>query len=240
MFDFDKSDSSYGLAPRYGIVTCWAPATPTFAYEPSRIAPKIIQDDLRRTKGAFRTVRLENGEAALEVQHQGRSLLFPPWKFDIRGPRSLLHLMARRGTCCVLGAVDSQVFWELLAQLVEDPRVRPPDRLFTEETLPETFGDIHRTLSQLPVGRSLDLADVAELRRSIPGPLSTGRDVEQPLRFRYVQIRRGAVFPGIPVSSTAKLFGHMVEERPPWFITLVPEPAVGTEHDAAYAPSESH
>jgi hypothetical protein len=40
--------------------------------------------------------------------------------------------------------------------------------------------------------------------------------------FRYVRISRGATFPGIPASSTARKFTSMTEEVPPWFITLVP------------------
>ena len=212
MFDLDELDRTQVLCTRYSIVTCWAPATPTFAYEPSRLSDSVIQADLRRTKGEFRTVRIEQ-EQALEVRHQDRRLLFPPWKFDIRGPLALLRLMASRGSLCLLGAIDAQVFWEILAQLVEDPGARPADRLFTEQALAEAFGDLYRRLSRLPIGRALDLEEITELRR----------DKEGLLRFRHVRIRRGAVFQGIPSSSTAKLFGHMTEEPPPWCITLVPE-----------------
>jgi hypothetical protein len=212
MFDLDELDRAHVLLPHYRIVTCWAPATPTFAYEPSRLGEAVIQADLRHTKGEFRTVRIER-EQALEVRHQDRSLLFPPWKFDIRGPLALLRLMASRGSLCLLGAVDAQVFWEILAQLVEDPDARPADRLFTEQALAEVFGDLYRELSRLPIGRALDLEEITELRR----------DQEGLPRFRHVRVRRGAVFHGMPASSTAKLFGHMAEEPPPWCLTLVPE-----------------
>jgi hypothetical protein len=42
-------------------------------------------------------------------------------------------------------------------------------------------------------------------------------------RFRSVIIRRGALFQGLPASSTARRFRDMVEETPPWMITLVPD-----------------
>jgi hypothetical protein len=32
------------------------------------------------------------------------------------------------------------------------------------------------------------------------------------------------VFPNMPASSTARRFGDMVEEAPPWMVTLVPDP----------------
>ena len=224
MFALETLDRTHAIAPQYSIVTCWAPATPTFAYEPSRVADSLIQADLRRTKGQFRTVRVDR-EAALEVCHQDRFLLFPPWKFDIRGPLALLRLMASRGRLIVLGAVDGQVFWELLSQLIDDPSARPADRLFTEDALPEIFGDVYQRLSTLPLGRSLDLADVAKLRHVFsadPGISGTAREA---VRFRYVQVRRGAVFSGMPASSTARMFTHMTEERPPWMVILVPEKA---------------
>jgi len=40
--------------------------------------------------------------------------------------------------------------------------------------------------------------------------------------FRYVEIRRGAVFPGVPAGRTAYLFDQMKLEAAPWFLTLVP------------------
>ena len=79
MFDLRELDEAGHLAARYTLVTCWAPATPTFAYEPTRLSEAIIQEDLRRSKGVFRQVRYE-GESALEVLHGERSLIFPSWK----------------------------------------------------------------------------------------------------------------------------------------------------------------
>ena len=221
MFDLHKLDEAGHLAPRYTLVTCWAPATPTFAYEPTRLSEAVIQDDLRRSKGAFRHVRYE-GESALEVQHGERALIFPAWKFDIRGPVALLNLIARRGLVGVLGAVDSQVFWEILAQLLEESRYRPQNQPFSQESLPVVFGDIYKRLMQLKVGDTVSLAQLGVLRARLPG--DDGPDAEQSsFGFRDVWIRRGAVFPGVPASSTARQFMHMREESPPWFLTLVPD-----------------
>ena len=90
---------------------------------------------------------------------------FHSWKFEIVGPLALLSLLARRGFLCVLGAVDAQVFWELLAQLLEEPRYRPPNQPFNSVNLPGFFGEIYHALDRLPIGESIDLADVAALRR---------------------------------------------------------------------------
>lgn len=223
MFALDALERDQRLAARYLIVTCWAPATPTFAYEPTRLSPHCLAEELRRTKGDFRQTRHEK-EAALEVQHAGRSLLFPPWKFDIRGPLALLELMATRGALCVLGAVDSQVCWEILSQLIDDPRVRPADVVLSSETLPEIFGETYRRLSALPIGGSCLLSDLAPLRQSFPSVLRTPSGQPASYRFRQVRIQRGALFEGIPASSTARRFQNMAEETPPWLLTLVPEP----------------
>jgi hypothetical protein len=209
------------LAPRYTIATCWAPATPTFAYEPTRLSEALIRSELERTKGTFQRTRFGK-EQALEVRHAGRALLFPPWKFEIVGPLALLSLLARRGFLCVLGAVDAQVFWELLAQLLEDSRYRPPDRPFHSTNLPQVFGEIYHVLAGLPIGESIDLADVAPLRRDYLQSDSSRSMDGVADHFRYVRISRGATFPGIPASSTAKKFISMTEEVPPWFITMVP------------------
>jgi hypothetical protein len=216
--DLDKSDL---LAPRYTIAACWAPATPTFAYEPTRLSEALIRNELERTKGAFYQTRFGK-EQALEVRHAGRALLFPPWKFEIVGPLALLDLLARRGSLCVLGSVDAQVFWELLAQLLEAPRYRPPDELFHSANLPKIFGEVYHALAGLAIGDSIDLAEVAALRRHYLG--SDASPVPDGIvgHFRYVRISRGAIFPGTPASSTARKFSSMTEEVPPWFITLVP------------------
>jgi hypothetical protein len=160
---------------------------------------------------------------ALEVQHGGRALLFPPWKFEIRGPLALLDLLARRGFLCVLGAVDTQVFWEILAQLFDDSRYRSNNQPFTPENLPVVFGEIFERLSRLEIGGTVNLSDCGVLRREIPCVLPLLPAQNPSYRFRSVQVRRGAVFPGIPASSTARRFSDMVEESPPWMLILVPE-----------------
>lgn len=221
MFELGDLDRQELLAPRYAIATCWAPATPTFVYEPTRISEPLIRSELEQSKGAFHQSRFGN-EQALEVRHAGRALLFPSWKFEIVGPLALLSLLARRGSLCVLGAVDAQVFWELLAQLLEEPRYRPPDQPFNSVNLPTIFGEVYHVLARLPIGESIDLADLAALRRhylrSDSSPLTDGVAGH----FRYVRISRGATFPGTPASSTARKFTSMTEEVSPWLVTLVP------------------
>ncbi len=222
MFALEPLMKDHRLASRYLIVTCWAPATPTFAYEPTRLSADVLAEELRRTKGDSRRVT-HRKEPALEVLHAGRSLLFPSWKFDIRGPLALLELMANRGALCVLGAVDSQVFWEILSQLIDNPRVRPTDVVLSGGTIQDLFGDIFHQLSALPLGESRSLSALAPLRQSFPSvlPAPLGRTANY--RFREVTIRRGALFEGVPASSTARRFQDMREETPPWFLTLVPE-----------------
>ena len=222
MFDLANLDQAGKLAPRYTIATCWAPATPTFAYEPTRLSGQTITQELHRTKGTFRQT-LYAGEPALEVQHGDRALLFPPWKFEIRGPLALLDLLSRRGLLCVLGAVDTQVFWEILAQLLDEARYRPDNQPFTAANLPTIFGEIFERLSSLAQGETLNLSDCSPLRRQIPRVLPPLPMQGSTYRFRSVQIRRGAVFSGIPSSSTARRFSDMVEETPPWMLILVPE-----------------
>ena len=222
MHDLGSLDQAGKLAPRYTIATCWAPATPTFAYEPTRLSDQIIIQELHRTKGTFRHTHF-SGEPALEVQHGDRALLFPPWKFEIRGPLALLDILARRGLLCVLGAVDTQVFWETLAQLLDDVRYRPNNQPFTSDNLPVVFGEIFERLSRLAIGETLNLSDYGPLRREIPRVLPLLPAQAPSYRFRSIQIRRGAIFPGIPASSTARRFSDMVEESPPWMLILVPE-----------------
>ncbi|HWF59850.1 MAG TPA: hypothetical protein VN666_06015 [Nitrospira sp.] len=221
MFKLGDLDRQELLASRYTITTCWAPATPTFAYEPTRLSKALIRSELERTKGVFSQTRFGK-EQALEVRHGGRALLFPPWKFEIVGPLALLSLLAHRGLLCVLGSVDAQVFWELLAQLLEEPRYRPPDRLFNSDNLPAVFGEVYHALVGLPIGKSIDLAEVAPLRRHyLPSNSSAFMDSVAG-HFRYVRISRGAIFPGTPASSTARKFASMTEEVSPWIVTLVP------------------
>ncbi|MYG40531.1 MAG: hypothetical protein F4201_06945 [Nitrospira sp. SB0677_bin_15] len=210
------------LLARYTVLTCHAPATPTFAYEPTRLSPATIHSHLTQTKGKYRTVQVR-GEKALEVMHRGQALTFPHWKFVIQGPLALLNLAVRRGALCILSAIDDEVFWEILAQLVEDPGMRPQDVVFTPDVLPEIFGHVHQTLSSLTVGERCHLSDVTPLRQNLPA--STTHRERNPIayRFRFAEIRRGAVFPGMPAGSTARQFRHMSEEVPPWHLVLVPE-----------------
>ena len=204
---------------RYTLVTCHAPATPTFAYEPTRVSRDAIERHLRSTKGEYRVVR-EAGEAALEVLHGGRSLLFPPWKFEVRGPLALLDFMRRRALAMVLSSVDRDVFWEMLSQVAADPRARPRDTILTPAVLPAIFGDAYARLMALPVGSSAVLADLMTLRDDIPPVLEPPTP---PYRFRYAEVRRGAVFGGLPAGQTARRFSSMKEEVPPWMLTLVPD-----------------
>lgn len=221
--DMFALDSLKGCRDRYTIAVCNAPATPTFACEPTRLSPQVIAGHLTRSKGRFRKVRLED-EDALEVLHRGRALLFPPWKFDVRGPLALLDLMTSRARLCVLAAVDAEVFWELLAQLLADERVRPPDRPFTPDDVPEVFGPLSSQLSRLQPGHRLDLATLAALRPEIPRVLPGRRHLKPFWSLRYVEVRRGAEPSGIPAGSTAGLYKAMPEETTPWFLILIPEP----------------
>jgi hypothetical protein len=221
MGDLPALDDRGKLASRYAIVTCWAPATPTFAYEPTRLSAEVIAQDLRRTKGPYRQTKFA-GEPALEVRQGERALLFPSWKFEIHGPLLLLGLLAHRGLLGILGAVDSQVFWELLSQLLEDSRYRPAEQPFTSENLPDIFGQVYHRLDRLSVGESLDLADLDSLRTQYPATGSEASADLVPVSFRHVSVRRGATFAGMPASSTARKFSAMAEEAPPWFLTLVP------------------
>lgn len=205
--------------PRYTLVTCHAPANPTFAYEPTRLSPAVIERYLKSARGEYRVVR-EGGEKALEVQHGGRALLFPPWKFEIRGPLSLLDVMRRRAGAVVLSAMDQDVFWEVLSQLVADPGARPRDTILTPALLPDLFKDLYARLAALPVGPPVPLADLARMRGDVPAVLD---GAGASYRFRYVEVRRGALFEGHPASQTARRFGSMKEEAPPWMLVLVPD-----------------
>ena len=122
----------------------------------------------------------------------------------------------------MLGAVDNQVFWEMLAQLLEGEGYRPKNQPFTSDNLAGIFGHIYQRLSALTIGDTLDLSSCATLRTTLPRVLP-GERVQDGYTFRAVLIRRGAVFPNMPASSTARRFGDMVEEMPPWMVTLVPD-----------------
>jgi len=211
-----------GLLPRYTIMSCHAPPTPTVAYEPTRVSRPLIDLHLQKTKGVFRKASVE-GEDALEVLHGDRALLFPPWKFEIRGPLALLELLSAGADLAILAAVDNEVFWELLAQLVAEDRFRPRNVMFSPPVLREVFGELHRALMALPIGGAIALRDLAELRQDIPRVLEQDGSAHHAYGFRYVEIRRGALFDGLPASRTARLFKDMKEEQPPWMLLLVPD-----------------
>jgi len=215
MFD---SESCRGGFPRYTIAACYGPASPTFAYEPSRVSAHAIQARLRETKGEFRRVKVK-GREVLEVLYKGERLTFPPWKFDIYGPLALLDLLSRTGKLCVLGAVDMEVFWEIISQLLPDEGARPRDVFFTGENVQKFFGPAYERLAQLAVGEQTILT---ETRRQIPRVLGVERERGETHGFRYIEVRRGAVFPGVPAGRTARVFDQMTREAAPWFMTLVP------------------
>lgn len=211
---------SKGPLPRYTVSTCHAPANPTFAYEPSRLAPEIIHAHLQSSRGNYHQSRYE-GEPVLEVSHQGRTLTFPDWKFDILGPLALLRFMAERSGVSILSAIDDEVFWEMLSQLLADDRFRPINKIFTKALLPEIFGKVYAELSTMAVGERIDLSELANLRNLMPFGVATKEDGQMSCRFRYVEIRRGAVLDGVPSSFTARQFSWMHEESTPWWVILV-------------------
>ena len=203
---------------RYAVAVCHSPASPTFAYEPSRLGQQAIQTHLRETKGEFRRARV-NGRDVLKVLNKGEWFTFPPWKFDVYGPLALLDLLSRKGKLCVLGAVDTEVFWEILSQLLPDEGARPRGVFFTESNVGKFFGPAYERLSQLAVGEKMVLS---EIRQDIPRVLDMKKKQGETYGFRYIEIRRGAIFPGIPLGRTAYVFDQMTKEAPPWFLILVP------------------
>jgi hypothetical protein len=208
---------------RYTIVTCHAPASPTFAYEPSRLSAAVIEVHLRETRGASRRVR-EAHEEALEVQEGNRTLLFPPWKFEIRGPLALLRLITQRGQIGILSCVDADVFWELISQLVEVPALHVCPTVLTPALLSRHLGPAYKQLVQLAENERLVLGEILELRRALSAVTTTPRPSgTPPVRFRYVEVRRGAHFPGMPASRTARLFHQLAAETTPWMLILVPD-----------------
>ncbi|MDH4192893.1 MAG: hypothetical protein OEV70_01915 [Nitrospirota bacterium] len=211
-----------GRLSRYTVSTCHAPANPTFAYEPGRLAPDIIQAHLQSSRGQYRQSRYE-GEPVLEVSHQGQTLTFPDWKFDIVGPLALLRFMAQQSCVGILSAIDDEVFWELLSQVLADDRFRPPDKIFTKALLPEIFGKVYEELSAMAIGERKDLSRLAELRDPMPFGVANKKGNPIPCRFRYVEIRRGAVLEGVPSSFTARQFSQMTEESTPWWVIFIPD-----------------
>jgi len=218
--DIEQFSHAKGALTRYTICTCHAPANPTFAYEPSRVESRLIHKHLQATRGHFHLGRLE-GEPVLEVSHEGKTLTFPPWKFDIVGPLALLECMAQRSRVGVLSAIDDEVFWEILSQILANDQFRPRNQIFTKDNIPVIFGNVYKELHALPIGKRVDLAKIAELRDSMPFEVVSVEKKIAPPTFRYVEIRRGAFWEGIPSSFTARQFSQMKEESMPWWIIFI-------------------
>ena len=218
--DLERFRDAKGARQQYTICTCHAPANPTFAYEPSRLESSIILQHLQTTRGHFRPSRFE-GESVLEVSHQDKILTFPPWKFNIVGPLALLEFMGQRGQVGVLSAIDDEVFWEILSQILADPQFRPSNTIFTKDSIPDVFGSVYEKLDSLPIGERIDLSKVSELRDRIPSGAASQTQKAEFFKFQYVEIRRGAMWEGIPSSFTAKQFSHMTEESIPWWVIFV-------------------
>jgi len=223
-FQYDGHRDMFDLASwrrdcaRYTIAVCNSPSTPTFAYEPSRLGDDAIRAHLRQTKGEFRRLK-SKGREVLEVLHGGERLTFPPWKFDVYGPLALLDLLSRKGKLAILSAVDMEVFREVLSQLLPEDTARPQGVFFTESNARQFFGSVYDQLLQLGIGQKMILAKV---RQDIPRVLGDEGKRGDTYGFRYVEIRRGAMFPGVPAGRTAYLFDQMKLEAAPWFLTLVP------------------
>jgi hypothetical protein len=220
--DLEKFCQAKGALPRYTMCTCHAPANPTFAYEPSRIESSLILKHLQATRGHFHPGRFE-GESVLEVSHQNKTLTFPPWKFNIIGPLALLQLMGKRSRVGVLSAIDDEVFWEILSQILADDQFRPPNEIFTKDNIPEVFGDVYKELSSLAIDGWVNLSKIAELRDPMSFGIKSSEKTSKFSKFRYVEIRRGALWEGIPSSFTAKQFSQMSEESTPWWIIFIPD-----------------
>ena len=177
-----------------------------------------IRAHLRQTKGEFRRAKIK-GREVLEVVHGGEKLTFPSWKFDVYGPLALLDLLSRKGKLCILSAVDMETFWEILSQLLPDDAARPAGVFFTESNVRQVFGEVYDQLLRLTIGQKMVLPKV---RQGIPRVLGDESKRGDTYGFRYVEIRRGAHFPGMPAGRTAYLFDQMRLEAAPWFLTLVP------------------
>jgi hypothetical protein len=184
------------------------------------MAPEIIQAHLQASRGNYHQSRYE-GEPVLEVSHQGRTLTFPDWKFDIQGPLALLRFMAERSRVSILSAIDDEVFWEVISQLLADERFRPHNEIFTKARLPDIFGKVYEELSSMAIGERKDLSSLSDLRDPMPFEVAKKEDTQMPPRFRYVEIRRGAVLDGVPSSFTARQFSQMKEESTPWWVIMV-------------------
>lgn len=112
-----------------------------------------------------------------------------------------------------------EVFWEILSQLLPDETARPQDVFFSADNAHKFFGSTYDELLRLAIGERTVLG---RTRQDIPRVLGSSQGQDDRHGFRYVEIRRGAVFPGIPAGRTARVFSQMTLEAPPWFLTLVP------------------
>lgn len=206
--------------PHYTMVACHAPANPTFAYEPSRLSTEAIEGHLRSTRGEYSRGKLD-GEPVLEVSHRGRVLTFPYWKFEVLGPLRLLEFISRRAAVGVLSAVDDEVFWEILSQLLEDDRYRPPNQILESNVRRDVFGALYDRLHSLKPGERLDLSTMVKLRTDFSQSTRSDSKSMGQGGLSYLEIRRGAVWPGVPSSFTARQFHAMNEESEPWWIIMV-------------------
>src|SRR5207244_11617074 len=109
--------------------------------------------------------------------------------------------------------------WYRLRTLLPAHSGLPQVLFFTENTVRQFFGSVYGQLLQLGISQKLILAKV---RQDIPHVLGDEGKRGDTYGFRYVEIRRGAVFPGVPAGRTAYLFDQMKLEAAPWFLTLVP------------------
>jgi len=218
--DLEKFTREKQALLQYTMVTCHAPANPTFAYEPSRLKADLITNHLRSSRGEFNRGRLD-GEPVLEVSHRGRILTFPHWKFETLGPLRLLEFIRRRAVVGLLSAVDDEVFWETLSQLLADDRYRPVNRILESGVRREVFGDLYDRLNSLHPGERLNLSSVVQLRTEFPQSQQSNAHSMKPGKLGFVEVRRGAVLPGVPASFTARQFRDMNEESEPWWIVMI-------------------
>ena len=121
----------------------------------------------------------------------------------------------------MLSAIDDEVFWEILSQILADDQFRPRNKIFTKDSIPEVFGEVYKELSSLSIGERIDLSKIAELRDPMPFGAKPLEKTSTFSKFRYVEIRRGAFWEGIPSSFTAKQFSQMREESTPWWIIFI-------------------
>ena len=131
--------------------------------------------------------------------------------------------MGQRGQVGVLSAIDDEVFWEILSQILANDQFRPRNKIFTKDSIPEVFGEVYKKLSSLAIDGRVDLSKIAELRDPMPFGAKPLEKNSKFSKFRYVEIRRGALWEGIPSSFTARQFSQMKEESTPWWIIFIPD-----------------